>query len=263
MPELPEVETFRRQILPRLKGKQIIRVKILDNKVANFTKLNATIETIIRRGKLLIFKLKGDKDLLIHVKMSGRLMFMGPIEKSTRIIFYLSNKKYFVFNDVRKFGYAKLAADQEIPNDKFLKKLGPEPLLLKFEEFNEMLKQKLQAKIKVLLMTQEWIAGIGNIYAQEICFCAKVKPQRRVKALTKKERKRIFTCMQQILKKAIKKRGSSVDEGYRDAQGNPGTYDKVLKVYTRANKPCLRCKNIIKNVKLGGRGTRYCVKCQR
>ncbi len=261
MPELPEVATVVRQLRPKIKNKTIKRVDLLDKKVANFKTLKAKIKGVRRRAKLIIIELEGGRNLIIHLKMTGRVLSNTPIQKMTRAVFYLDKKNYFVFDDWRKFGYIKLLTDKKL--EKFLEKFGPEPLEIKVDEFKELLKKRPRSRIKSLMLDQSWISGIGNIYAQEACFCAKVKPQRMVKSLKEKEVEELFKCLQKILKEAIKKRGSSVDAGYIDGEGKPGTYDKVLKIYNRRGKKCVRCQSEVKDVKIGGRSTRYCNNCQK
>ncbi len=261
MPELPEVETVCRQLRPKIKGKTIKRVELLDEKVADFKTLKAKIKDVRRRAKLIIIELEGGRNLIIHLKMTGRVLHNKPIEKMTRAVFYLDKKNYFVFDDWRKFGYIKVLTDKKL--EKFLEKFGPEPLEIDVKEFKELLKKRPRSRIKSLMLDQSWIAGIGNIYAQEACFCARIKPTRLVKSLKEGEIEELFKCLQEILKEAIKQRGSSVDAGYVDGEGEPGTYDQVLKIYNRRGKNCVRCQGAVKDVKLGGRSTRYCPKCQK
>lgn len=265
MPELPEVETVVRQIRTKIKDKKILRVEIKDKKRVNFMRLSGKVLDLYRRGKGIILKLDKGRNVLMHLKMSGRLLWRGPIEKSTKLVFYNNNKDYFVFNDVRRFGYAKLVSDQELSQEKFLNNLGPEPLNKNFtlSEFTALINRKPKAKIKVILNDQTWLAGVGNIYSQEICYCAGVLPQRALGSLQPEEIKRLYQCLKRILTAAIKHRGSSVDEGYVDGLGVKGHYDKLLKIYSRKKKLCLRCKTPVIDVKLGGRGTRYCPKCQK
>lgn len=243
MPELPEVETIRRDLSQRIIGKSINKQKI---------------KNISRRGKLLILKLP-NKFLLIHLGMTGQLIYKsknqitvggheGPdISKYTRKRWKISSGD-LLFNDARKFGYYKYVKKLD------LSKYGPEPENFSF--------QKSQAKIKPYLLNQKNIAGIGNIYADEILFHAGIRPTRRINKLSKKEKMKIKGSIKYILSKAIEKRGTTFAD-YRDAKGERGNYKRYLKVYGREDLLCKKCKlNNIKKIKLAGRGTHYCRLCQ-
>ena len=287
MPELPEVETIRRDLSRKILSKkitdiQIKRQKVVQNQTAYFKSvlIGSSFNKIKRVGKLLIFKIGNQKeDLLVHLKMTGQLIYQQgdkltagghnwpPIEeklpnKQTRVIFTFKDKSKLYFNDQRVFGYLKLVGSEQ--EKRIVEKFGIGPLTRAFtlEKFTEILKSR-QGIIKAVLLNQEIIAGIGNIYADEICFYAKVKPTRKTNRLTKKEIKDLYAGCRTILKKAIKYRGTTFSN-YVDAKGNKGNFTKLLKVYGRENQKCMRCrKGIIKKIKLNGRGTHYCSVCQK
>ena len=285
MPELPEVETVRTDLVKNLKGKKILDVEVKVAKMASprpplFEKkvIGQKILDISRRGKLLIFKLPNIY-MLAHLKMTGQFVFLpkkGKLvfgghtiaglnetpNKYTHFVFTMENGILY-FNDLRKFGYFKLVSPKEL--NEILKNYGIDPLAKEFtiKTFQEILLKKPNAKIKQILMDQKLIAGIGNIYADEICFYAKVLPERQAKSLADEEIKLLFSGIKKILQKAVEERGTSVNT-YVDGNGKKGNYAKFLKVYQQEGKKCLRCKKgIIKRMKMGGRSTHFCTECQK
>ena len=243
MPELPEVETIRFQLLRKIVGK-----KLDGNKIAN----------VRRRAKILIIDFAQGSSLLFHLKLTGQLIFNGKILPHTRKVFNFDDGTKLIFNDVRKFGWWK-----KVKNTKAIEKsLGPEALTLDLDTFNALLERKPNSKIKPLLMDQRAISGIGNIYSDEILFASKVHPLRTVKTLKEKEIEKICQNIKKILKAAIKAHGSSV-EHYVDACGKKGNYVKQHKVYQREGQKCLRCGSVIKRIKIGGRSAHFCSKCQK
>ncbi|MDD5625705.1 MAG: bifunctional DNA-formamidopyrimidine glycosylase/DNA-(apurinic or apyrimidinic site) lyase [Patescibacteria group bacterium] len=278
MPELPEVETIKNQLADKIIGKKIIKVEIRLAKLIKGVSTpffknklkNAIIQNVSRRAKLLIIKISNGYSLLIHLKLTGQLIFMDhetdsmEHQKYTHLIYHFSDKSALIYNDLRQFGYVKLVKTADLEKIFEQEKYGPEPLKKDFtlKKFQEILFKKLRLKIKPLLMDQSFIAGIGNIYAQEACFCAKILPTRTVKSLSEKEIKNLYHCLISILKQAIKDKGSSV-ENYVDASGNKGIYVLKLKVYGRENLKCFRCQSKIEKMVLAGRGTYYCPNCQK
>jgi len=265
MPELPEVETIKRDLGRVILGKKITEVcvhhptVIRQPAVEKFKKglTGATVKNILRQAKVLILELSNGKSLVIHLKMTGQLVYPGDGKKA-RVSFHLSNGKTLDFNDQRLFAELRLMDDwRELP---FIKGLGPEPLDLSLEEFKEMLKPK-KTKIKPLLMDQTFISGIGNLYAAEVLFRAKIHPERPAQSLSDKEKELLFKEIKEVLNEAIRYGGSSVDD-YVRLSGKPGEYVAHHKVYGREGRPCLVCKSAIKKIKLGGRGTYFCPKCQ-
>ncbi len=263
--------------------------RVESNKLAKFIKLlkNQRVLSVKRRAKLLIFDLSGPFSILAHLKMTGQFIFEDkklraktkglyriinkpgapkvqlPC-KHTHVIFYFKDGSVLYYNDVRKFGYLKILRDDEINQVKELKEFGPEPLDRKFilDTFLTVVKNvSSQRKIKEVLVDPKVIAGIGNIYSDEILFHAKVSPARKVSSLSKKELEAIYKAIKQVLKKAIAVRGSSVGDFVR-TDGSFGQMGKFHFVYGRAGEKCKKCGAIIKKLKINGRTGSFCPKCQ-
>lgn len=272
MPELPEVETISQQLTKKIKGKIIKKVEVRLAKMIegstgkNFKRkvIGAKIKEVRRRAKLLLIELSNGYSLVIHLKLTGQLIFNRKPGKYSHIIYYFSDGTKLIHNDMRQFGYVKLVRTKDLPKLFQKEKFGPEPLDKSFtlEKFKELLEKKKRSKIKPLMMDQSFIAGVGNVYAQEACFKAKIKPTRTVGSLTDKEIKDLYKALREILRKAIKYKGSSVDL-YVDIEGKQGGYEPFLKVYRREGKKCSRCGAKIKSIRLGGRRTYFCPKCQK
>ena len=269
MPELPEVETIRRDLIGALKGKRIKDVEILNPRVikepapAEFKRRikGATFQDFFRRAKVLAAKLSTGEYLVVHLRMTGQLIYSVQKEAKARVIFVLSDGKYLNFNDQRLFAELRLVGDWQ--KLKFVRELGIEPLEKEFsvQKFKEMLSDK-KTKIKPLLMDQAFIAGIGNLYAQEALFLAGILPGRTAKELKAQEIKKLHSAIQKVLQEGIQHRGSSINE-YVNGRGKEGEYQLHLKVYGRKGEPCVRCKSKIKKISIGGRGTCFCSRCQK
>jgi len=265
MPELPEIETIKRELERAILKKRITEIKINNPKVikqpkrAGFLKglKNAVIKSVLRKGKLLIWELSSGKSLAIHLKMTGQLIYPGNARQS-RVSFRLDDNKWLDFNDRRLLGELRLLDDWT--SLRFIKDLGPEPFDLTAGKFKEMLANK-KTKIKPLLMDQAFIAGIGNIYAAEVLFRARIHPERAASSLSNKEKEKLLKEINTVLNDAIRYKGSSVDQ-YLQLSGEAGDYVKYHKVYDRAGEPCFVCKAPIKRIALAGRGTYFCPKCQ-
>ncbi len=270
MPELPEVETIKLQLEKRIKGETIRGVEVLNPRLINVSvpkfiskTKGVKIKSLRRRAKLLVIDLSSGDSLLVHLKLTGLLIMDQKPDKHTSVIFEFEGSKKLLYKDLRKFGYMKLLSTSQ--TDKILnKEFGPEPLSKDFtpEKFKELLLKKKKAKIKPLLMDQKFLAGIGNIYAQETCFYAKVNPERKVGTLENGEVKDVYDGLRKIMNAAIKSGGTSVD-AYRDVDGREGNFITRLKVYGREGQECFRCGAKIKAIKLSGRTTCFCPKCQR
>lgn len=266
MPELPEVETIKRELENAVLGKKITAVIVNNPKVIKEPKndafvaglKNSAIKKILRKGKLLIFELSSGKSLAIHLRMTGQLIYPGDAKKS-RVSFKLSNGKILDFNDRRLLGELRLVDDWQ--SLRFIEELGPEPFDITLEQFKKMLKDK-KTKIKPLLMDQTFISGIGNLYAAEALFRSRIDPQRSASSLTDKEKELLFKEIKATLLEAIKYKGSSVDQ-YVQLSGEQGDYVKHHKVYDREGKPCYVCNTPIRRISLAGRGTYFCPKCQK
>lgn len=289
MPELPEVETIRRDLQQVLAGKKIAKL-IYDvprmllpsaKKLVGET-TGKTVENVERAAKMLIWRLSGDYDLAFHLKMTGQLVYrprqgktvvgghpfgyegLALPNKFTHVIFEFRGGGFLYFNDIRKFGWIKLLKREALA--RLIKaSYGSEPLTAAFTEkyFFETLARKPRLKIKQVLLDQKLIAGLGNIYVDEACFGAELKPTRAVRSLTNKEKQTLFMAIGKVLRKSIKARGTSFDT-YRDGQGRKGGFTKFLKVYKQEGRACQRQDGgVIRRVVSNGRGTRYCPKCQK
>lgn len=266
MPELPEVETIKRDLEKAILGKKITEVcvhnpaVIREPSVDRFKKglKGATIKKILRKAKVLIIELSNGKALAIHLKMTGQLVYPGSNQKS-RVSFHLSDNKTLDFNDQRLFGELRLLDNWH--SLKFIKSLGPEPFDLNPGKFKTMLTAK-KTKIKPLLMDQTFISGIGNLYAAESLFQARIDPRRPAQSLSDTEKETLFRTIKDVLSEAIRYGGSSVDD-YVRVSGKRGDYAKYHKVYGREGKNCFSCKSLVKRISLGGRGTYFCPQCQR
>lgn len=286
MPELPEVETIVRGLKNTILKKKIIEIdiglkKIVKSSLRKF-KLdlkNNKFTDIKRRGKLFIFELaREEKYLLIHLRMTGQLIykknkkitagghgypndFNDLPNKHSHIIFYFKDGSQLFFNDQRQFGVIQLVHKDEL---KYVDaKFGVEPLDRKFtiKKFKDILKTR-KGSIKAFLLNQKFIAGLGNIYTDEVLFFAGVLPNRKIDSLSEREIGQIHKGIKSILAKAIKYRGTAFNN-YVDVRGRKGNFLKMLKVYRREGEKCLRCKkNIIQKTKIAGRGTRFCKTCQ-
>ncbi|MDD5069829.1 MAG: bifunctional DNA-formamidopyrimidine glycosylase/DNA-(apurinic or apyrimidinic site) lyase [Candidatus Omnitrophica bacterium] len=266
MPELPEVETVKRHLISEVVGKTIVSVVYRDKRLLKgittkkFSELveGKKIERIIRRGKVLILGIKESGFIIIHLRISGWLIVSKKEEKFARVLFCLDDGRFINFCDQRVLGELKFSFNwQDLP---IIKKMGQEVFDLDSKAFIALFGNK-KSKIKPLLMDQHFLAGIGNIYAQEAVFCAGVHPGRQSNDLSPKELSKIYQCLKKILSKAIEKKGSSVDT-YRDGEGKKGEYAELLKVYQRQNLPCVKCKTKIIKETIGGRGTCFCPRCQ-
>jgi formamidopyrimidine-DNA glycosylase len=294
MPELPEVETIRKDLERKLPSKAIKDIEVKKEKMVKGaspaelkSKLKSkSIKSLRRNGKLLIFEFSEDLFLLIHLKMSGQLIYKdkeemiagghslneygsvteaiggAPPNKYTHVTFEFRDGSFLYFNDMRQFGYVKLADKKEVEDIE--REQGADPLSDRFtaEDLREAA-QRRKIAIKQILMDQSVVAGIGNIYADEILFEAGVKPDRPANELQEQEAREIVRAARKILKKAIRHRGTTFSD-YTDARGNKGNYSSCLKVYgKKEGEECPGCGGKLKLIKINNRSTRYCPKCQR
>jgi len=271
MPELPEVETIKRDLSKLIVGKKILAIETDSAKqvqpslgAVKKAVVGATIKKIKRRAKLLQVFLSNGKILAIHLKLTGRLLVRkkgAPRDDWQHVTFVLSGDRELRFADLRKFGWIRLVGNEK-ELGKMLTEFGPEALDgLNLKEFQTILSSSSRP-IKILLMDQKKIAGIGNLYASDALFLAKIHPERKTDGLNKKEIKRLFEAIEKVLKAGIKYRGAS-DQYYLDALGHKGSYQDHFLVYGRAGKKCLKCNNKVEKIKLGGRGTYFCPTCQK
>lgn len=263
--------------------------QVKNSEVIKFKRLlrNQKFKSVKRRAKLLIFDLFGPLSILAHLKMTGQFIFEDKKlknktkgmyrlfnkmtapkillpSKHTHVIFKFTDGSSLYFNDIRKFGYLKLVHDDEINQVKDLREFGPEPLSKKFSlaELESSIKKKLKSPIKQVLMDPKVVAGIGNIYSDEILFHAKVSPARKVSSLSKKELRAIYKAIKPVLIKGIKAKGSSVGDFVR-TDGSWGKMGKFHFVYGRRGEKCKRCRRAIKSVKMNGRTASFCLRCQK
>lgn len=329
MPELPEVETVRRGLSGLIIGRTIKAVehdtpKGFPNSASDVKQflIGAKATDVRRRAKVLLIDLSTDYTLVIHLKMTGQLVFVGeslpgvtskhlqpevdkapgPLldpgakpfaqrtkedeqavaeerfgaghpnasligtlpDRSTRVTFTFTDGSHLYFNDQRKFGWVKLMPTLEVPNIDFMKKVGPEPLEADFTatEFASRFIRRPGTSIKAALLDQTVVAGVGNIYADESLWGAKLHPQRPVKTVTKKEFEKLYEALRSVMNLAIEK-GGSTDKNYVNAEGGRGSYLTFANVFRREGKPCPRCGTTIVKFKAAGRGTHICPYCQK
>ncbi len=273
MPELPEVETVKNKLKDLVLNKKIVDIDITypniieypDIKIFNKEIKNQRINDIKRRGKWLMFELD-DYYLLSHLRMEGKYIIRNKgdeREKHEHVAFILDDNTELRYKDTRKFGRMHLLKKEDVFNQKPLNELGLEPF---DDNLNiEYLKQKLKLKklpIKTVLLDQSIITGIGNIYADEILFLSKINPLKPSNKLNSDEINNIIKYTSQILKEAIKQGGTTI-RSYESSEGVHGRFQQNLLVHNRENMECLNCKSKIIKIKVGGRGTYYCPKCQK
>jgi formamidopyrimidine-DNA glycosylase len=274
MPELPEVETTARGLRERVLGRTIVAIGSLDwprmapnatlDVLAN-TAVGQTIESVTRRGKYVIVGLSDDAYLVLHRKMSGNLVLRTvdvPTVPHTHLTVTFDDGWRLDFVDPRKFGRIYLFLGRDALDAFLDERLGPEPLEIARRDFDERLARR-RGRLKALLLDQGFLAGIGNLYADEILWAAKLHPERPVESLTPRERGRLHEMIQQVLNEAIERRGTSFSD-YVDATGEQGTNQEFLQVYGRAGLPCARpnCGRAIVRLVVAQRGTWLCTTCQ-
>ncbi|HSH17991.1 MAG TPA: bifunctional DNA-formamidopyrimidine glycosylase/DNA-(apurinic or apyrimidinic site) lyase [Candidatus Saccharimonadales bacterium] len=293
MPELPEVETVRRGLSRLIEGLVITGVshdnpKSFPNAPADVDKflIGAEIVAVKRRAKVLLIELSTKYSLIIHLKMTGQMVYVlqkdkegdtrfgaghpndsliGALpDKSTRVTFDLSNGAHLYFNDQRKFGWVRLVPTAEIPMIDFFKKVGPEPLAADFtwHIMQQRLERRKGTNIKAALLDQSVIAGVGNIYADESLWGSRIHPTTLVRDLTGKNFKDLHKALTDVLQLSISK-GGSTDQHYVDAEGQRGKYLTFASVFRREGQPCPRCGTIIEKSRVAGRGTHTCPYCQK
>lgn len=286
MPELPEVETVRRGLHQLIIGRQI-RSQVHDTPKSfpnsehdiRLFLISATILDVRRRAKVLLIDLSTDYTLVIHLKMTGQLVFRGeetfgaghPNEsligelpdRSTRVTLEFIDGAKLYFNDQRKFGWMKLLPTAEVADMPFMQKVGPEPLENDFtvEEFSARFSRRAKTSIKAALLDQSVVAGVGNIYADESLWGAKIHPTRLVGTITPAEFTLLYTELRLVMNLAIEK-GGSTDKNYVNAEGKRGSYMDFARVFRREGLACPRCGAEIIKFKAAGRGTHICPVCQ-
>ena len=304
MPELPEVETVVRELRQRLRNKKIKEVRVIMPKMvamgpatlSNLRKTDGSVASkfaktlkgqkitdVKRRAKMIIIDLAGRFAILVHLKMTGQLIFTKKGEKKsvkifnlenarrevlphayTHVIFQFSDGTRLFYNDMRQFGYVRVVRDEDLKSVKELAGFGPEPLSgdLTLNHLMEKARRRPGLSIKQFLMDPTVVAGIGNIYSDEILYWAALRPMRRLRSLNKEDFQAILKAIPKVLKQALKNGGSSVGDFFQ-VDGSEGTYGKKHMVYGRYGEYCKVCGEEIKRVKLGGRTGSYCPHCQK
>jgi len=288
MPELPEVETVRRGLQSLLPG--LIVTAVSDDNPKSFPNAPADVEQFLvgarvvaveRRAKVLLIELDSKYSLVVHLKMTGQMVYVGAgmrfraghpndslihklPDKSTRVTLVFDNGAHLYFNDQRKFGWMRLLPTAEVPQINFFKKVGPEPLAADFswQVLRDRLQRRRRTSIKAAILDQSVLAGIGNIYADEGLWGAKIHPTTLVGALTDSKIKALHKSLVDVLQLSIDKGGSS-DRNYVDAEGNRGSYLQFANVFRREGKVCARCGATIVKSRVAGRGTHTCPTCQK
>lgn len=285
MPELPEVEAIRTQLEKYLTNHRIKQVEVRNQKIFNGNpKLveRALFKGFRRFGKVLSLDLDNKYSLLVHVKMTGQLIYRGPnllnpqLSKKiagglggphTHVVFHLDQKGTLYYNDYRRFGWVRVVKTADVEKEGLVGKMGPEPIgssgdrNLTYEYFEGLL-GKTRRSIKVLLMDQAKIGGVGNIYANDALWLAKISPKKAANLLTKAECKELFNSLESVLKKGMEMGGSS-ENSFVKPDGTEGEYQNHTLVYGKNGVACSRCGETIQKCVLGGRGTYFCPSCQQ
>ncbi len=287
MPELPEVETVRRGLSRLIVDKTIVQLDSSSPKsfpnahsdVQQFL-IGGKIKKVNRRAKVLLIELNTDYTLVIHLKMTGQLVYVGAErfgaghpndslihelpDRSTRVTITFREGDHLYFNDQRKFGWMKLYPTIEVPNIDFMKRVGPEPLEEDFtgQQFIKRVRRRNGTSIKAAILDQTVLAGVGNIYADESLWGAAIHPATRVRDVTDKQLKKLLKEIKEVMSLSIEK-GGSTDKNYVDAEGKRGSYLEFARVFRRQGQNCPRCGVIIVKLRVAGRGTHICPHCQQ
>lgn len=266
MPELPEVETIKRQLKDKLVGSFITSIEVRRASCYFGESLieHEKIVNIHRTGKYLFVEFESSKGFIIHLKMTGRLVYESAWYMSaphTRVVLGLNNNRYLYYWDARTFGYIKYVNNilQKLADQK--KKLGPDPWEISEVELYKLCK-KFNRPIKSLILDQALMSGVGNIYANDGLWEAKIDPRRESKKITKREAKNILLGLRLVMERGIATGGAS-DNSYVNGLGEKGSYQDEFRVYKRTGEPCDRCSTMLKRVVVGGRGSWVCEKCQK
>jgi formamidopyrimidine-DNA glycosylase len=270
MPELPEVETIRRQLAPVVEGRRLTEMEVLDPRwcepappweLANATR-GRRIERLDRRGKYLVWELSGDVHLVMHLRMTGNLLYTDEA-RFARVRIRLDDGGAVVFADQRRFGTGVVLLGIDARDDYFASRLGVEPLSADFTaDALRELAQGRRAPAKAFLLNQERIAGVGNIYADEALFIARIHPLRPIGTLRRKQFEELRAAVVEVLEAGIDARGATIDD-FRHTDGASGAFQDRFLVHLRAGEPCVRCGTTIVKIRAAGRATYLCRRCQR
>lgn len=285
MPELPEIETIRRGLSQFIIKKKLVKTTILCEKSFIGAPITGAVKGIRRFGKALVIDLDGQNSLMIHLRMTGQLIYDGkdpsrqgnryaaghPSEnftaqlpnKQTRVILEFADGGVLYFNDQRKFGFIKALKTTEVEDDPFIKKLAKEPWEMTAPELYSKLKKHKNSCIKAVILDQTIITGLGNIYADEALYESQIHPERKAGTITEAETKRLLIAARNVMDKSIASGGSTMAT-YVKADGTRGDYlDKFAQVFRREGKNCPTCGTKIIKIKVAGRGTHICPHCQK
>jgi len=274
MPELPEVETIVADLRPHLVGRTIVRCELAFPTIVRHPEpeefvdavSGMRIESMSRRGKYIYLHLTGEVVLVVHLGMTGQLRIVdaaAPLEKHTHAVFFLDDGRQLRYRDPRRFGRLLAGTMDALLTAKKMPRLGPEPIDADYAAdalYREL--RRRRAPLKAVLLDQKAIAGVGNIYADESLHRAGLRPTRTANTVSKRSARRLHESLRESLTAAIANRGSSVDT-YRDAWGELGGQQEKLLVYGRAGEPCFTCGRPLRSVRIAGRTTVYCTRCQR
>jgi formamidopyrimidine-DNA glycosylase len=274
MPELPEVETIVADLRPHLVGRTIVRCDLRFPSIVRHPEPEQFVDSIVglkiealrRRGKYILANLEGGPQLVIHLGMSGQLRLVGaetPLADHTHVILELDDGRQLRYRDPRRFGRMLLGTEASLIESRKMPRLGPEPIDVDFgaDDLYVRLRRR-RAPLKAVLLDQTTIAGVGNIYADESLHRARLRPDRAAGSLSRMSVRRLHEALREALLIAIRNRGSSVDS-YRDAWGEVGSQQEQLQVYGRAGEPCYRCGRPLALVRIAGRSSVFCRRCQR
>jgi formamidopyrimidine-DNA glycosylase len=273
LPELPEVETIAADLRPHLVGRRIVEVESLfpalvrhpDAELFKAGLRGRRIESLTRRGKYILLGLDSGELFVVHLGMTGQLRCVAPetpLEPHTHLVLRLDDGNQLRYRDVRRFGRLLFGPEDELLRERQLPKLGPEPIDPEFtgDDLYRRLRGR-RAPLKAMLLDQAVVAGVGNIYADESLYRARLRPDRPAGRLSKASARRLHEALRESLQIAISNRGSSVDD-YRDGYGEKGRQQEELLVYGRAGQPCPNCGRPLALVRLAGRSTVFCRHCQ-
>lgn len=292
MPELPEVETIRRGLGRLLPGKKILSAIHIDSpksfpnptaEVDSFM-IGASVVGVRRRAKVLLIELDSDYTLVVHLKMTGQLVYVDSSQsieprfggghptdsligqlpdRSTRVVVKFTDGSTLYFNDQRKFGWMRLVPTISVPDIDFMKRVGPEPLEIDFTavQFIPRIRRRNNTTIKAAILDQSVLAGVGNIYADESLWGAKIHPSKRVRDVSDDQLAELLVQIKAVMTLSIEK-GGSTDRNYVDAEGQRGSYLQFANVFRREGQPCNRCGTTIEKIRVAGRGTHVCPVCQ-
>ncbi|HEV2873888.1 MAG TPA: bifunctional DNA-formamidopyrimidine glycosylase/DNA-(apurinic or apyrimidinic site) lyase [Thermoleophilaceae bacterium] len=273
MPELPEVETIRRQLAPAIEGRRLERIEVRDPRWCDPAPPEAVsdalngrlIERLGRRGKYLIASFEDDVHLVMHLRMTGNLLLVGADQEEPghlRVVMDLDHGKRLLFVDVRRFGTGDVLLGSDALAEYFASRLGVEPLSPDFTaEALRALARGRRQPVKAFLLTQERVAGVGNIYADEALFRARIHPLRPVGTLRRPQVEALRHAVVETLEAGIDAKGATIDD-YRHVDGAEGSFQDRFLVHTRAGEPCPRCGTTIRKLRAAGRGTYVCPRCQ-